>query len=362
MVLSSVLSLGSATATYTYKLRNASARVKPGQRIQTGDLLAISSVTHPVTVIDLSPALGRNGKSPSFSKGDAVNEGETLAETSGRFGLGRRSITAPSSGEVESFNAQTGILLVRPRAAEEKIVAGFPAKVAVCEPDRIQVEVAGLIMRSMMAKGRPVWGDLAVIDDTESTSDALRAAIGTGDFTPPQVIAFQRPLDASLARLVRDAYWKPDDVALVGPSASYSDFMAQPDPFSSLTILGIDGYGQTSFGPVDSDPIWRTLTEWQGKKVLVLSEEGCPQPCIVLADAVPARVTNVQPQDLHPGIAVRFMRGFDIAHGTVVEAPRGSSWLPSGYLTPAARVALADGTVELVAQDNIEVLSNGATG
>src|SRR5581483_944421 len=154
---SCVISQTPTKITYKYLARgNTSARVQPGQLVREGELIAVRSTTPPVSVVDLTTFIGKNGKSVSFEVGDSITEGGTLAESSGRFGFGRRTVKAPTSGRVEACIAETGLLLIRPPSKEERIEASFPARVGSVGDGVISVELEGRFIRSAMAKGHPV--------------------------------------------------------------------------------------------------------------------------------------------------------------------------------------------------------------
>jgi hypothetical protein len=360
--LGPVVSNAGQTVRYTYRLKDFRPKVRIGQTIQTGDALAVYSLIPSVSVLNLATQLGRNARvarrAASFEKGSFVTQGEPLAEASGRFGLGRREVTAPVSGLVEAFVEDPGVLVIRPDKREETVLARFPARVVDINERGIDVEVSGRTIRAMRVRGVPVSGTLAVVSEETSVSDALRSAIDAADLSAPRIIAFHSPIDHKLAHLVREAYWRPDQVAIVCPAVAYDDFERESDPFPGLTVMAIEGYGAQSFGSPESDPIWRTIMASEGKEAIVLPREGDGESLLVLpAEPMGAAETTVEV--LHPGTVVRFIHGLEIDHGTVVEVPDDETWLPSGYRAKAALVALTNSTVVLVPQANLEVVSAG---
>jgi len=357
-----VVSAGAVSIGHRYDLRDFEPNVIEGQYVRAGEIIGSRRVGSLPAFVNVGHALHRNGGSTgNLGPGSVVAKGEVLAETSGRFGLGRREIRSPVSGTVQVVVQDTGLLIIRPDLHQDEVRASFPGTVTQVTGDGVTVEIHGRAVRAMIGSGPEVSGRLGVVSETESASDTLKQLIDAEGASSPRVLAFQGSIDLKVAEMVRDAYSPADQIAIVGPTVRRADFTAMTDGIQGMTIVAVGGFGDQSFGSIDNDPVWSIIAQNQGNDVILLPD--LPDGGFVLfissTDSSPSDGADVV---LRPGLPVRFLRGLQLAQGTVVEILEGKRRLPSGYVVDAALVAIEGGGVELIARDNLEVLSSAPVG
>ncbi|HEV3310681.1 MAG TPA: hypothetical protein VG815_09200, partial [Chloroflexota bacterium] len=156
-----------------------------------------------MSVVSINGAKKRNGSTaPGFGNGVSVTQGDVLSSGAGHFGFGRRQVIAPVSGVVEAFIEDPGLLIIRPEAHEDRIVARFAATVTAIGRTSIDVEITGHTIRAALGAGPEVAGTLGIVDEAGSISDTLRTIVDVGDVSPPGILAFQQTIDSRIMRLV----------------------------------------------------------------------------------------------------------------------------------------------------------------
>jgi hypothetical protein len=158
--------------------------------------------------------------------------------------------------------------------------------------------------------------------------------------------------------LVSEAYWRPDQVAVIGPTMPYEDFVKLDESFPGITVVIVGGFGTSAFGDKETDPIWRAIVDNRGLEAIVIPRSADGTARLVFPSSEFSSPAG--PAELRPGLEVRFLQGFEFMRGTVVEVSEGQRFLQSGYRSTVVVVATEKGRVQTVARANVEVLAGSA--
>ena len=159
--------------------------VGKGDMVRHDDVVARTDLPGEVTTVNLVNRLGGMASEvPSLmlkAEGEAVTEGEAIAETRPFFKWFKRSISSPITGAVESVSSITGQVILRrpPRPVEVRAFVDGQV-VDVLPSEGVVVEASGAYVQGIFGVGGERWGALRVgVDDPGQSLTADR--IGPDD-------------------------------------------------------------------------------------------------------------------------------------------------------------------------------------
>lgn len=145
--------------------------VRAGDAVRHDQVVARTELPGDVVTLNL---VNRLGVSPQElpgcmlkKEGQAVAEGEPLAETHPLIRWFKRTIAAPASGTVESVSAVTGqVMLRRPARPVEVLAYVDGVAVEVIPEEGVVVEADGAFVQGIFGVGGERWGELRVLATT----------------------------------------------------------------------------------------------------------------------------------------------------------------------------------------------------
>lgn len=277
--------------------------------------------------------------------GDRVQAGDVLAE---RKGLFRRTVTAPAEGEV--LLAGEGQILLRLRSPRYTLTAGAPGKVVqVVENLGADILVRGAVIDGVWGNGKADYGLLQVVAEgpgdpltTETLTVEKRGmVIVAGSCDDPQALelANELPLRALI---------------LVGLRARLIPVALSMD----IPVVVLEGFGTFPM----SEAAFRLLKSHAGREAAVIAdpwdrEEGT-RPQVIIPLDIPDAPEPLPAEEVRVGRKVRVVRQPYLGLvGTVVTVPAENTLLPNGLRVRAADVRLDDGTRIVVPLSNLEILA-----
>lgn len=336
------------TVTYRQATTGLRPTIRSGDVVTAEQPLGMACITPPPTIVDLTGALKRSPKALADTlhrlTNTSVEQGALLGEAGGPFGLGNRQARSPVAGRVVEVLDELGAVIIQEDAFEQQEMAAAPGVVSRVDETFVDIDVTGTIITAAAGTGQEVWGVLALIAGSERISDEVRAIVDVADITPPRVIALRNPFDLKTAKLVKDAYWRPDRFALIVPSMPYDDYLAIQATLPQISLIVVHGFGVLSFA--DSDGIWAALEKARGRSATILPSGAGEYPVVVLPGNGEAIQYAGRP--LAPGDSVHILHGLALQRAVVLETPSEPHLTPSGRTVPAVRVALASGAIEVV--------------
>ena len=145
--------------------------VKEGDAVKAEDIVARTFLPGNVETVNVANKLGLPPEEvPKFmvkQEGDAVEEGEVIAEMKQLFGLFKSRATSPVKGGVETVSSVTGQVIVREPPNPVEIDAYVEGKVvAVHGKEGVTVETTGTFIQGIFGIGGETQGDIAVVTDS----------------------------------------------------------------------------------------------------------------------------------------------------------------------------------------------------
>lgn len=155
------------------------------------------------------------------AEGDAVLEGEALAETAGLFGWFKLRLEAPVAGTLEAVSARTGRVMLRAAPTPVEVRAYVAGRVAAVHPgEGCTVETTGAICQGIFGIGGEVHGPLRVVagPDEVPGPEAYADAGGTVAVGGRRLTreAFEAAREAGVAAIVCGGLDYADIASLVG--------------------------------------------------------------------------------------------------------------------------------------------------
>jgi len=277
--------------------------------------------------------------------GDRVQTGDVLAE---RKGLFRRTVTAPVEGEVVLVG--DGQILLRLRSPRYALTAGVPGKVVqVVEDLGVDILVRGAVVDGVWGNGKADYGLLQMAAESPGerlSAEKLRVemrgmVVVGGSCDDPQALelANELPLRALVLGSLR---------ARLIPVALSMD----------IPVVVLDGFGAFPM----NEAAFRLLKTHAGREAAVVAdpwdrEEGT-RPQVIIPLDIPDAPEPLPVDEVQVGRKVRVVRQPYLGLvGTVVAVPGENTLLPNGLRVRAADVRLDDGTHIVVPLSNLEILA-----
>ncbi len=323
--------------------------VREGQTVQPSDEVAYTAADPHYRLIDVAQALNVSRAQADelvvVKPGDRVQAGDVLAE---RKGWRRKTVTAPEEGEIMLVG--DGQVLLRARSKRLSLKAGFPGRITrVYEDQGVEITVRGAVIDGVWGNGRVEYGLLQVIADTpgeilapDKISVDLRGMVvvgGSCDDAKVLELANELPLRALILGSLR---------ARLIPVALQMD----------VPVVVLEGFGHI---PINS-AAFRLLRTNVQREVAVVADrpnrvEGL-RPQIIIPLDIPDAPEPLPVDELRVGHKVRIVRMPYVGGvGTVIALSPGLTMLPNGVRAPTAEVRLDDGTRIVVPLNNLEILA-----
>jgi len=334
--------------------------VQEGQTVRAEDVVAKAqrpgrlSIVHATSRLGLDPA--DLDKALRVRPGDMIQQGDLLAEVHGLWGLFRGHCLSPVSGQVEYASNTTGHLGIR--------MAPVPVQ--------IQAFIDGVVLQRLGNEGVVLQGHGALIQGIYGwggerrgvlcMADSLDSIAGLKD--QERVLFYPRSLtDAEIPEIQNLSHLAAILVAGVPNSIlkRLCDPNQWPDPRQVPTLILTDGFGQMEM----DRRVVRILEKLQGR---VASVDGTtriragvvrPEIFVSLSPSEPSasEAHSHVPGSLQVDSRVRVLTYPNFAaHATVLQLPEEPCLIESGSLVRVAHVRLDTGEVRTVPRANLEVI------
>lgn len=323
--------------------------VREGQEVQPTTEVAVTVTEPRYALLDVARRLGvpphKADASIVVKPGDRVQAGDVLAE---RKGLFRRTVAAPAEGEV--VLAGEGQILLRLRSPRYTLTAGVPGQVVRVVEDRgVDILVRGAVLDGVWGNGKADYGLLQVVAESPGepltpeklTVERRGLVVVAGFCDDPQALALanELPLRALVLGSLR---------ARLIPVALSMD----------IPVVVLEGFGAFPMG----EAAFRLLKSHAGREAAVVAEpwnrEEGTRPQVVIPLDIPDAPEPLPADEVQVGRKVRVVRQPYLGLvGTVIAVPQEPTLLPNGLRVRAADVRLDDGTHIVVPLSNLEILA-----
>jgi hypothetical protein len=322
---------------------------KTGQKVIAGDILAETSVGHKHLILDIAKELQVSSRRAAslikFKKGQAIRQGQVIAETDGLFA---REVTAPASGRVVAVGG--GKVILETGGSTVQLLAGMPGVVTEIIPER------GAFIRGTGSLIQGVWGNnqlavgvmMSVMDQPDEVFDpnrldvSIRGSIILGGYVDNPTV-FKYAIDLPVRGLVL---------------ASMSPALLPLATQAVFPIILIEGFG---YKPMNSSA-YKLLSTNIRREITInavsynrLSGER-PEVFIPL----PVTQDPPEPREIETFLPKQTVRVISLTGpdqiGVLTKLSSTPTILPNGLKTKTAEVQLESGENIVVPLSNLEVL------
>ena len=322
--------------------------VRPGQKVNPGDVVAQASIPSRHYLVDVNRVLGASSagstdKLITRKPGDMLEKNDIIAETGGAFS---RVIRTPGPGRIVSIHK--GRVLIEAESEEIRLKAGISGHISRVIADRgVSIETYGALVQGVWGNGRIGCGPLSVDEkslEAELTSSGL-GVTARGTIILASVCASEEMFALASSMEIGGMILGSMPAALIPtvqvlpfPVILLSGFGRMGLDETSRRILGTNAGREVSINAVR----WNRLTGDRPEVYIPLPAEG-----------EPTKTENAY----SVGQKVRIHSGAYAGRvGSIDKIMPGISQLPSGLRTSAAMVRFDQRSSEVFPLVNLDII------
>ncbi len=338
--------------------------VEAGQRVRRDQVVARTLLPGAVTTLNLVNRLGITPQElPGYmlkKEGEAVQEGEALAQTRPLIKWFRTAVESPVSGTVESISTVTGQVMVRQAPRPVEVRAYVDGQVQEVHPgEGVTLEVRGALVQGIFGVGGEYWGSvhLAVSNPgerLERVGPECRGKIAVGgSLITHQAIRQAREVGA--VGVIGGGIRDQDLRELLGYDLGVAITGAED---LGLALIATEGFGEIAM----ARRTFELLRECAGKEASLCGatqiRAGVMRPeLIVPGEGEAPGERAAQQEGLKQGDVVRAIRVPYFGRiGRVRDLPSELRQVESGAWVRVLEVEFEDGTRAVVPRANVEII------
>jgi hypothetical protein len=342
--------------------------VEAGDRVDREQVVARAELPGDVAIVNLVNKLGVTpAELPGYmlkQVGDAVQEGEPIAETRPFIKWFRTSVSSSVTGSVESISSVTGQVLLRKQPRPVQVSAYVAGEVVEVLPgEGVVVETSGAYVQGIFGVGGERWGPLQpVADAPDADLDPKRIDATCRD----QILvcgglvgldAVRRAQEVGAAGVIGGGIRDQDLRELLGFDLGVAITGTEN---LGLSLIVTEGFGRIAMARKTFD----ILTENAGRTASISGatqiRAGVVRPEIIITDAEAQAAPTAAPegaQGLAEGALLRAIRAPYFGKiGQVLSLPAELEQVESGARVRVLEVAFEDGTRAIVPRANVELI------
>ena len=365
-------SLTITSATTLYRERRlplpGQVHVAVGDRVTARQVVASTSLPGRVTALHVARELNLPPEEIARwllkQPGDAVEQGEPLAESRSLFGLFRSQALSPTSGTLETVSGVTGQAFIRGEPLPVELTAYVDGTVVTVEPgESVTVQCACALVQGILGLGGEAYGELVVLADEAGQS------VGAGilsDRHRGSVLICGAFLDYGFLQRAREVGVAGLVVAAM-PAADLDRLLGRPLGVAitgqeqiGLTLILTEGFGHQTM----AQETFELLRSHQGRPVSLNGatqiRAGVLRPEVImpLAEQTRAAVAAPVAGQLAAGSRVRLVGAPYLGRlGIVTELPAEPQRLETEARVRVLRARLDDDLEVLVPRANVELVT-----
>ena len=341
--------------------------VKKGDIVEPEMVIAKTDVGSFVQSLPVSTMLGcKPEKLHRFIKkqeGDPVDEGELLALYTALFGLIKRQVYSPITGNVGPISTLTGQVFLKRLPIPVEINAYIPGKVVeIISREGAVIETDAAIIQGIFGIGGESHGKIRIAVESHddvltpsliSSSDEGTILIGGSMVTAK---ALKKAVKLGVSCVVVGGIRHTDLVAFMGEEIGVA-ITGQEE--LGITLILTEGFGELPMSP----SIFSLLRDFQGFNASVNGatqiRSGVLRPEIIipLEEGEGQNMEILKPFGIVSGATVRLVRQPYFGKiGEVVDIPVELHQLDSGSMVRVLDVRLENGTIVRVPRANVETI------
>lgn len=286
--------------------------VNVGQAVKAETIVAAAELPGDVISVNVANKLGcmpsEVPKLVKVGEGDAITQGQVLAETAGWFGYFRASCVSPADGVVETISGVTGQVLIRLKPIPVELTAYVDGVVTdILGSEGCVVETRGALVQGIFGLGGETFGELKLL--VESASQPLEAStiddqcagkiIVGGSLITPAALAAAR--EVGVRGIVAGGINAEDVDALLGSPLGVA-ITGHED--IGLTLVCTEGFGAMPM----AERTFRLLREREGRRASMNGatqiRAGVIRPEVIVADLEARPQQGSEPTEAEQGLRI----------------------------------------------------------
>lgn len=342
--------------------------VKPLEHVAPDQVVARAMLPGPLQTIKLADKLGIEAREVAsffrFKVGDALKQGDVLAETKGFLGMFKSSVTSDYTGIVESISEVTGSVLVREASIPVDVKAYIKGHIAeIIEDEGAIVETRGAMVQGIFGIGGERLGVIrvAVSDPSQpltaaDVKDTDKGKILIGG-SGVEYDAIHRATEVGAVGIVAGGVRDSDLIKFLGYDIGVAITGQEK---IDLTIVVTEGFGFLTMAK-------RTFELFKSLEGKVASTNGAtqiragvirPEVIVPLQEDEMKTETAGQVFELRVGTSIRVIREpYFGALGAVTGLPAKLVTVDSGTEVRVLTAKLDDGRDVTVPRANVEIIA-----
>jgi len=343
--------------------------VEAGQMVRADQVVARTELPGKVYPVNIANQLGVDpGQLRTYmnkTEGEAVTQGEVIAETPGFFGLFKSTASSIVTGTIESISTITGQVIFQADPIPVEIDAYINGRVVeVIEGEGCVIQSQATLVQGIFGLGGEVKAPLRMVAD--HPTDVLDAGDLTFDMKGHVVVGgsyitldgLRKAVEIGVAGVVVGGFDYDDIKELLGYEVGVAITGGER---LGLTLVVTEGFGHIQMAPA-------TFALLRSKAGLRASINGATQiragvirPEVVVtyddADIPEEKVRPPDPKGIRVGDQVRGIRTPYFGHiGRVVGLPIEPTVLDTGSKARVMTIDFGDGETAIVPRANVEVI------
>lgn len=352
---------------------NLSIEVKIGQEVAPDDMLGSSETSAGFVTVNLADKLREEPKTAvSFLRrklGDAIFEGELLAEKGGYLGVGNKLLVSPGDGVLDFYDTTSGILRIKLTPKKQKLISGVYGVV-----DNINISSGEILIRTLakiifglFGSGMERSGILKVLGSREIlvSSSQLDGRLASHIIVGGGVVfldALQKAVHLKVSGIITGGMNAADFKAMKGGKLDFSHKNMISD--IGVGVMATEGFGTIPIG----EDLFEVMKNHNGKFCilngnlgqLILLTQDIGSMISIRRTKIPdgkLRKSEVVSTSLRIGVKVRIIYSLNLGvQGMIVSLDKVPTLLPSGVSTIMTTVKVGLKSLR-VPYNNLEVIS-----
>jgi hypothetical protein len=339
--------------------------VQEGEAVLPETVVARTNIPGILRTVRASERLGIDPDelpaAASVRQGEAVRQGQLLAQTRSFFGLFKSECSAPVDGVVELINAVTGHISIREKPNPIEVGAYIRGRVIrVLEGEGVVVETEGALIQGIFGVGGERQGVIRmVVEDPAETVDESRITpemagqilAGGANITGG---ALRKASAIGVAGVVVGAIVDRDLIDFLGYDIGVA---ITGHEAINLTLVLTEGFGTIRM----ADRTFRLLQSLAGQSASINGatqiRAGVIRPELIVSRPADGDPPEADSQELSIGTPIRIIREPYFGMLAAVHAlPPELRQVPSGAMVRVLEARLQSGEVVTVPRANVEII------
>lgn len=342
-------------------------QVAAGDIVRATDIVASTALPGNVITVNIAREMNcQPNEVPGFmikQVGDAVEQGEVLAESKSFFGLFHSFARAPVPGTVESISEITGQLLLRGAPTPVSLQAYIDgAVVEILGDEGIVIDTVGALLQGIFGLGGETYGELKIACDApdqpltpDHIGDDCAGKVVVGG-SHASLAALQRAIDVGARAVVVGGVNDTDVDILLGYHLGVA---VTGNEDLGVTLVVTEGFGTIPMARRSFELLQARAGQSASVSGATQIRAGVIRPEVIIADLGGEAAVSSEAESgmLNVGSPIRLIREPYFGQlATVTALPEEPQQIPTEAWVRVLQARLEDGAEITVPRANVELI------